>query len=67
MEHANNKTSMRATIAALPVGGKVAIRFGEKTYTSVRNTACLLGMELGRQYRVHLDRASRTYEVTRYV
>lgn len=67
MENRNNKTSMRATLKALPVGGSCTIHFGVNTYTSIRNTACILGLEMGRQYSVHLDRAARTYQVIRTI
>lgn len=67
MENRNTKTSMRATLKALPVGGSCTIHFGSNSYTSIRNTACILGLEMGRQYSVHLDRAARTYEVTRNI
>ena len=60
-----NKMSVRGAMRALPVGGAIIVRVGEMTYSGVRNTASTLGLELNRNYSVHLNRSDRVYEITR--
>lgn len=59
------KNSVRGALKALPIGGMIAVRVGDITYSGVRNTACVLGLELDRTYSVHLNRSERVYEITR--
>lgn len=56
---------MRATLVQMQAGECVVIPMRERASNSVRNCACLLGLEMDRKYTVKVDRVARTCKVTR--
>lgn len=60
------KASVRATIAQMGVGETIGLACDIVSSNTVRGYAVTLGVELQRKYTVHLNRANRTFEVTRH-
>lgn len=48
-------------------GARLLVPVGEYSHTTVRGYASALGFDLERKYVVHLDRETRTYEITRTI
>ena len=46
-------------------GSRLLVPVGQYSHTTVRGYASALGFDLERKYTVHLDRETRTYEITR--
>lgn len=59
------RLSLRATVAEMEVGEVVRVPLKLRRYSSIRNTAALLGKELGRKYSVNVDRVSDLCRITR--
>ena len=60
-----NPKSMRGQVVALDAGEKATFSLDRWTYSSIRSCASVTGLELRRQYKIRLDRPSRTVEITR--
>lgn len=46
-------------------GARMRVAVGAYGYTTIRTYASMIGFDLERTYTVHLDRETRTYEITR--
>jgi len=60
-----SKLSLRATVAEMEVGEVVRVPLKLRRYSTIRNTAALLGQELGRKYSVKVDRVADLCKITR--
>lgn len=57
--------SMRGTLAEMGIGEEVCIPLDLRRISSVRTAASILGLELGRNYKVALERETNNAKVTR--
>lgn len=49
----------------MAAGEAITVSIDEYGYNTIRRYACDLGLYLDRQYSTHVNRAERTYTVTR--
>lgn len=56
---------MQLTLIHMEENAEVEIPLGSRTYGSVRSTAYNVGRQLGRKYKVHLNREKMCCEVKR--
>ena len=57
--------SMRGTLAQMNVGETFKVSLDLRRLSSVRTCASLLGSELGREYKVEVERETNNAKVTR--
>ena len=58
-------TPLLTRMREMGIGDKVTVGIDLYGYNTVRRYACDLGLFLDRRYSTHLDRANRTYTITR--
>lgn len=63
---AENSNTLLPRVKQMAVGDVLVVRVEDYAYNTVRRYACDLGLTLQRKYSVKLDRAARTYTVTRH-
>lgn len=61
------KTSLKRMMIEMQQGSRLLVPVGQYSHTTVRGYASALGYDLERKYTVHLDRETRTYEITREI
>lgn len=59
------KKSTYAKLRDMEQGDQLVIPFGEVGHATLAQYASTFGLDLGRKYTVHRDRATRTATVTR--
>lgn len=60
------KISLRGDIIALDAGDMLRVPIGVRSYSYTRHVAAMVGMERGRKYGVHINRAAGVFEITRH-
>jgi formylmethanofuran dehydrogenase subunit D len=60
-----SKPSLRATLLAMKPDQVEYIPFGIWAQNSIRNNACMTGVDYGRKYKVEIDREAKHYKITR--
>jgi hypothetical protein len=58
-------TPLLTRLREMNIGDKVTVSIDTYGYNTVRRYACDLGVFLDRRYSTHVNRADRTYTVTR--
>lgn len=60
-----NTTPLLTRVREMNVGDSITVGIDDYGHNTVRRYACDWGLYLDRKYSTHVDRAARTYTITR--